>query len=584
MIFKRLLLTLVFKCLFIAWIPALAQTILSKRISIGTEKQELSEVLKIIGQRGNFMFSFNSNHISSDSLVSLHTENLTIEETLNRLFNNQFDYKESSNYIILRYAPNHLSLILQESSGNQDHYVITGRIINSLTGKPVPNASIYEKVLLQSAITNTNGFFTIKLKDISKTIALTVSKDTYKDLTTHFLPEVIIKAGRHRIASGDGSYVEGDLTEVERTRLGRMFVTSRQKIQSLNIGGFIANAPVQASLSPGLSTHGSLSGQVINKFSLNATGGYSAGVNGMEIGLLFNINKKDVQYFQFGGAFNIVGGNAKGVQIGGLFNNVLDSVSGLQLSTGYNRIRGSVKGFQLGGLLNTVKQDFSGVQIALLGNRVKGSFGGFQFGGLHNATSGHFDGIQLSAGYNQTRKIFKGIQAGPVNFAKELKGLQIGFVNIADTSSGISLGLINIIRTGYHKVTLNTNEVIDINGAIKTGNKKLYTMLLGGMNTGTNNKLYTLGFGLGKESRLSNNLLLNPEISSRYLYMGAWQDVNLLNRLDLNLSFRLNRWFAISGGPAFNYYYSEQKERVGDFSLISKKKFSPGWNFGLTLF
>ena len=35
-------------------------------------------------------------------------------------------------------------------------------------------------------------------------------------------------------------------------------------------------------------------------------GGYTAGVNGLEIGGLFNLNKKDVRYVQAAGLFNIV--------------------------------------------------------------------------------------------------------------------------------------------------------------------------------------------------------------------------------------------------------------------------------------
>jgi hypothetical protein len=324
---------------------------------------------------------------------------------------------------------------------------------------------------------------------------------------------------------------------------------------------------------------------VVNKFSLNATGGYSAGVDGAEIGLLFNINKKDVQYFQFGGAFNMVGGNVKGLQIGGVFNNVLDSVKGVQISMGYNRIARSVNGFQLGGLANSIKENFNGMQMSMIYNQVDGNFNGFQFGGLLSRTRTDFRGAQISVLGNSTKGISRGIQvAGVFNYAREMRGLHIGLVNVADTASGYTFGLINIIRKGYHKITFSTNETIEVNAAIKTGSQKFYTMLLGGMNTGPANKLYATGFGLGREYRLSDKLLLNPEISSRYVYQGSWQDVNLLNRLDLTLNYRLNKWLAITGGPALNFYYSEQKTRIGNYAFVDKRKSWVGWNLGLTLF
>jgi hypothetical protein len=75
-----------------------------------------------------------------------------------------------------------------------------------------------------------------------------------------------------------------------------------------------------------------MSGQVINNFSLNIFGGYSGGVDGMELGGLFNIDKKDAQYFQAAGLFNMVGGNTNGVQLAGISNTVLKSVQGVQAS------------------------------------------------------------------------------------------------------------------------------------------------------------------------------------------------------------------------------------------------------------
>jgi hypothetical protein len=54
-------------------------------------------------------------------------------------------------------------------------------------------------------------------------------------------------------------------------------------------------------------THGKLSGQVTNNFSFNILGGYGAGVNGAEVGGLFNIDKKDVKYTpRWAASFNVV--------------------------------------------------------------------------------------------------------------------------------------------------------------------------------------------------------------------------------------------------------------------------------------
>lgn len=103
-------------------------------------------------------------------------------------------------------------------------------------------------------------------------------------------------------------------------------------MQSINLKKFFTVRPIQGSIIPGLSTNGKLNSQVINNFSFNLFGGYSGGVDGFEIGGLFNIDKKNVQYTQIAGLFNNVGGSMRGAQLAGLSNTVLDSARGAQLA------------------------------------------------------------------------------------------------------------------------------------------------------------------------------------------------------------------------------------------------------------
>src|SRR5690606_2062206 len=72
-------------------------------------------------------------------------------------------------------------------------------------------------------------------------------------------------------------------TRIEDTRFGKMFLSSKQKLQSLNVGRFFVEKPFQVSLVPGLGTHGVMSSQVVNKTSLNIFGGYNAGTRGAEV-------------------------------------------------------------------------------------------------------------------------------------------------------------------------------------------------------------------------------------------------------------------------------------------------------------
>lgn len=616
---RTLKITVLFLLIFCCLVRA--QSNLSRNISLNIERQKLSAVLAMIEEKGGFRFSYNSNILPVDSLISIHENNLNIAETLDKILNHRFEYRQSGNFVIIRYAPLELILLINESVGTPELYTITGQVVDKQTNKPIQDASIYERNLLVSEISDGNGYFSMRLKNITQPISLTVSKENYKSTVTHFLAEVNIT---NRKESPDERFISGNLSDVENTWLGNALVTAQQKIQSINIGGFISKAPFQFSLIPGLNSHGSLSGQVVNKFSLNVIGAYSAGVDGGEIGFVFNINKSNVQYFQFAGGFNLVGGNVRGVQIAGFFNDVIGDVRAAQVALAYNRVGKSFEGFQVGGIYNHVNQDVKGIQLSLGLNTIGGTLKGWQTGALNlvnketkgvqigiggNIVAGRTSGIQVggianinkeSSGVNLavltnfTGQTASGLQIGAINYAKNLKGAQVGLLNVSNENDGYSIGLINIALKGYHKLSFSTNESANFNVAYKGGSKRLYNMLMFGTNKKSAEKIYTGGLGFGKEINLFKSLSLNPEISSQYVYQGSWDYLNLLNKLELPINIRLNKWLAIQGGPSVNVYYTKQNTKIDEFGLLQEKHkdFSfnnsrytgwLGWNVGLVI-
>ena len=616
---RTLKITVLFLLIFCCLVRA--QSNLSRNISLNIERQKLSAVLAMIEEKGGFRFSYNSNILPVDSLISIHENNLNIAETLDKILNHRFEYRQSGNFVIIRYAPLELILLVNESVGTPELYTITGQVVDKQTNKPIQDASIYERNLLVSEISDGNGYFSMRLKNITQPISLTVSKENYKSTVTHFLAEVNIT---NRKESPDERFISGNLSDVENTWLGNALVTAQQKIQSINIGGFISKAPFQFSLIPGLNSHGSLSGQVVNKFSLNVIGAYSAGVDGGEIGFVFNINKSNVQYFQFAGAFNLVGGDVRGVQIAGFFNDVIGDVRAAQVALAYNRVGKSFEGFQVGGIYNHVNQDVKGMQLSLGLNTIGGILKGWQTGALNlvnketkgvqigiggNIVAGRTSGIQVggianinkeSSGVNLavltnfTGQTASGLQIGAINYAKNLKGAQVGLLNVSNENDGYSIGLINIALKGYHKLSFSTNESANFNVAYKGGSKRLYNMLMFGTNKKSAEKIYTGGLGFGKEMKLFKSVSLNPEISSQYVYQGSWDYLNLLNKFELPINIRINKWLAIQGGPSVNVYYTKQNTKIGEFGLLQEKHkdFSfnnsrytgwLGWNVGLVI-
>jgi hypothetical protein len=311
-------------------------------------------------------------------------------------------------------------------------------------------------------------------------------------------------------------------------------------------------------------------------------GGYTGGVNGVELGGLFNIDKKDVTFFQASGLFNIVGGAVTGVQLGGINNTVLDSVRGFQAAGINNHVTGSFTGAQVAGIYNHVAKGLDGVQVGGIGNFAGRKVTGTQIAGIVNFANKGIRGSQVS---------------GIINYAKTLHGVQIGLINIADSSDGYSIGLLNVVVNGYHKLSFSTDEYINTNAALKTGTRKLYSMLQAGLNWGSSdNKVYSFGYGLGSEINLGRTFAINPELSSQYLYLGSWDYLNLLNKFRPNLTIKLGKYVSLFGGPVFNVYYTDQSQSITgyksptppsnypNFDFSSTVKGWIGWNAGINFF
>jgi hypothetical protein len=566
---------------------------LYKPITIETSNERLEDVLQKISQIGNFYFSYSSSLIRKDSLINISVRNTPVKDILDRILNGHFEYRESSNYIILRPAFFRLSIIPETINSRDKMYFISGYISDEKTGAKIKNVSVYEKRLLKSTLTDKEGYFRLRFRGDYKSVILTASKENYRDTTVMFLSTVNINPQGYIDSAGGRGYGSSG---VERRRFGRFLVSSRQRIQSLNIPDFLANTPFQASLTPGLSSHGMMSSQVVNKASLNVIGGYTAGVDGVEVAGVFNVNKKDVRYVQYAGITNMVGGSVTGVQVGGVMNTVLKDVTGAQLGGTINTVLGDVTGVQASGVLNTVLDSVRGVQLGGIINGVKGSLAGAQIAGVVNYVNKDFEGVQVSGTVNFTRYTFKGAQIGIANYVKNLKGVQVGLFNVADTSSGVSIGLFNWVNKGYHKISLSVNEVMNTNLAVKTGNSKLYTMYLGGINTSKTVETYALGIGFGHDFILNNKISIAAEISTRVVCQGNKEEFSSLNRLESNFQVKLFKPLTFFAGPSYNVYTSSSKfedlavKGFRDISPNYAKRFSGtskgwwGWAFGLTLF
>lgn len=448
-----------------------AQSIFNKRISISVEGTPLADILQQVSKKGEFHFSYKAQLLPQDSLVSITVTDQPVSVVLGLLLHDKYTIQEYQNYLIItQKLPGLAFLDTDITNDNSNNYSVSGLVVSERSGERLMNASVYVKAQLVSVLTDEHGYFRIKFRaDNPGQISVTASKLDYRDTTINFLQTVSVSS-RFNQDAYNNTVIRNN--RVERTGIGRLFISARQRIQSLNIPDFFAKRPFQVSLTPGLSSHGMFSPQVVNKFSLNIAGGYTAGVNGFEFGGLFNINKMDAKYVQVATVFNLVGGSVTGIQIAGVNNRALDTVRGMQLA----------------GFINKGESVVAGLQLSALNNS-----------------------------------------------AHKLKGLQIGLVNSADTSLGASIGLINIIGNGFYRVSATTNDVTNTNLSLETGTHDFYSDLLIGTNISSGNKLHSFGLGIGHDFMLSDKFYISAEVAYQFAYTGLWDDRWFQAKTMLNL-------------------------------------------------
>jgi len=621
-----------FAILFILFLSSntLAQnSILSRKISIDVQNKRTGDVLNEISKKGRFYFSYSSDLIQKDKLITVRVKNISIQEIIKLIFEGKVVPIETGKYLILKANTRIEEVPLPEINIREEKYgyTVTGYIIDANSGQKLSNASIYEIGKTNSVLTNFDGYYNINIGAKDDYLGLAYSHQNFKDTiiviqpANHSInmrlrpkevaPEQIDNKGIETIVIEQDS-----IPELEELPLVKFAVKKNQFNLSKNLE-FIEEQHFQVSLIPQFGTNNFMSGNVENNISLNILGGYSYAVKGFELGGLLNIVRNDVVGFQIAGFSNIVGENTKGTQIAGFSNNnrksvkgvqiagfsnfVLDTLAGTQISGFSNVLKGKMKGIQLSGFSNISNENVDGIQISGFSNfarknvnfsqiagfsNIGQDIGGAQISGFSNYSGATVKGIQIAGFINQasqvnsaqiagfiniSRKEIKGFQmAGFINVAKKVKGVQLGFINIADSVSGLNIGFISLVKQGMHKAELSIDEVLYSRLSIKTGTHHFYNIFSGGFNV-ENAKYWTVGYGIGSEFRSKNRFYYSIDLHTSYLNedFKSFENINFLVKLENHFGWNLLRSSGISFGPTFNVFVSDWKDSDGNF--LSKK-------------
>ena len=404
--------------------------------------------------------------------------------------------------------------------------------------------------------------------------------------------------------------------------------------QTADSSGGSLQRPFQFSFVSPMGTNGMESAKCTNNFSFNILAGYAGGLNGFELGGFSNLILHDAKGTQIAGFCNTVLGETRGgqisgfsnvskkslvgVQIAGFSNVVVDYADAIQISGFSNVVKGSTRGAQLSGFMNYSNGDSKVAQIAGFSNVTRGSVEGAQISGFTNYADGDSKVIQIAGFANNTRGSVEGAQisgfsnvcsrnitgvqiSGFLNVAKKVTGSQISFINISDTiENGIALGFLSFVKKGYHTLELGGDETLYGQLSFKMGTEKFYNILSIGAKQKGNDFFWGWGYGVGTMLNVSPKLNINVDligyhINEDYLWTNK---INMLNKLKLNVSYRLTDKIAVYGGPTYNVFVTNRYDSEGaevnptlaPWTTYSKARFNtlvqmyPGFTAGIRFF
>ncbi len=588
--------------------------LLSRKVDLNASNITVKQSLKNLSNKANVKFSYSSEIVQGNKIISYDLRNKRIDECINTICSNKVRYKVAGNHIIL------LKQTPKKEKEKKKKYIITGNIVDANTGVALKQVSVYDVEKRYSAISNEKGDYSLTFSADDKFRGVSYSKTGYFDTA------VVIKAIEHtnydmklhpEISAIEQLEVKEFIDKkkpVEESFISELLIPNEVIVNSKNLDHINDKRAIQLSVLPGIGTSFSSYGVVDNNFSFNLLAGYNKGVKGIEVGGLLNIDKKNVHGIQIGGLVNYVGGNTNGIQIGGLANINVNKFKGLQISAINNTVKDSASGFQVSGLSNIASGKLFGIQASGFYNASFKGITGIQMAGFINTAFGEMEAIQLSgfanyaakskgvqasgfvnyaknitgaqltgfvnisggtkgaqlAGFANISKENKGAQiSGIVNIAKINKGAQIALVNLCDSSTGVSIGLFNFVRKGFNRLELTADENFAATLKLKTGTKRFYNIYkLSAVSY--EDSLFTVGYGFGKKFDISKRISLSLDITSNYVGKLNFADdeensnINidektqyLLNKALLTFDFMIFKHLSIIIGPSFNLNLSD---------------------------
>jgi hypothetical protein len=124
----------------------------------------------------------------------------------------------------------------------------------------------------------------------------------------------------------------------------------------------------------------------------------------------------------------------------------------------------------------------------------------------------------------------------------------------------------------YYAIEITGGEVLYLNLNYKMGVEKFYTIFKAGIASFDQNPVYSVGLGFGSMITFNEKNRLSIDASgSQIVYNNDWsnEQLDLLNKIDINYKFAVLPEFSLIIGPSINIYLTEKyiNNRYGTLSM-----------------
>ncbi len=274
----------------------------SAKVSLDMQKCTLEQVMDEIEKQSEFYFIFNQKQINVDRKVNIKANNKLITEVLPVLFaGTNVNYYVFDRKILLTTDPIHMDLMNVTNNfarSDVQQQVVTGKVIDSETGDPLPGVNVVIKGMTIGTTTDIDGNFSLNVPDLNVTLVFSFIGYAIQEIPLAGRTNINIRMESEKI--GLEEVVVIGYGTLEKRSITTSVTSLQEKDMLQGLGGSTVATAIQGKIS-GLTISGTSSPNSSNDFQLRGVASINAGqgplvvIDGIPGGDLRILNQEDIQ-------------------------------------------------------------------------------------------------------------------------------------------------------------------------------------------------------------------------------------------------------------------------------------------------